>query len=587
MPKLNIIYSLKKNIEESFFKLLPKDYVGLLEGMIIGDTSYISDKIQNDFKNCGITHLLAVSGSNIAYVLILCKFLFEKIFGRNISNVLSICFIFIFMILSGASASVVRAVIMAISIIVAELLSQKPNTFASLAFSAIIILMYNPLIICDVGFILSYTGTIGILLFSEKINKYLNYKLINLGCNSLKEIFVETLSVTLSAQMIVAPIILYYFNTFSVVSIIVNMMVVPITGFITIIGIIMYVASILFMPLAKIISYGVYFLISIIIFISNFFSKIPYSNILLPTPSIVIISLYYFIITYVYNKKSWNEYKYIKTVIFLIIFILIGYQLLPYNHIKVNMIDVGQGDCIFIETEHKKKILIDTGGSENSDYDVGEKIVVPYLLDRGKTDIDYIFISHFHEDHAEGILSIIDQLNVSKVIINRQTTETDLYLNLISKIDKSKIIIIDENDKIEIDGVTFNILLSNEEMDNLNNTSVIMKMIYGECSILFTGDAESELEYLAKNNVKSQILKVAHHGSNTSTTDDFLDKVSPKIALISVGKNNKFGHPKKEIIEKLQNRNIQIYRTDINGEIMMKLYKNGEIIINMYNISQK
>ena len=196
--------------------------------MIIGDTSYVSDEVKNNFRDSGISHLLAVSGSNVAYILILCKFAFEKIFGRNVSNFLTILFIVLFSMLSGMSASVVRAAIMAIVIILSEFLIQKPNTYASISFSALLILLYNPITIYDVGFVLSFSGTIGIIIFNKKISELLESKIkINKDkkIGKIIAVFIETLSVTLSAQIAVTPITLYYFNTFSCVSILANLII--------------------------------------------------------------------------------------------------------------------------------------------------------------------------------------------------------------------------------------------------------------------------------------------------------------------------------------------------------------------------
>lgn len=577
LPSINIIHSLKKSIETCFFKLLPKEYVGILEGMIIGDTSYISDDVKQNFKKCGITHLLAVSGSNVAFILILCKFLFEKIFGRNVSNIITVFFIIIFTFLSGVSASVVRASIMAIIIILAEFLIEKPNTYASLSFSAIIILIYNPVIIFDVGFILSYAGTLGIIIYSKRIKIFLDYKIKfeNTMLNYFKDIF----SVTLSAQIVTVPIIIYYFNTFSVFSLFVNIIVLPITGYITIIGILTYFASFFFMPIAKILSYIIYSLLFFLLAVSEYFSKISFSTIILPTYFSLFTVLGFILAYLVINLRENKDYKFYVCFIILVYICIFFVLKIPHNYLKVNMIDVNQGDCIYIETPNKKSILIDSGGSEGSDYDIGEKVLLPYFLDMGRMKIDYCFISHMHEDHVEGILTLMDYLEIGKVFIGRQNNKNSLYNELLDKArDRNvKIEFIDDGDIILIDDVEFRILLSLEDMTNMNNTSVMMKMIYGNTSMLFTGDAEVEEEEYANDSFKSNILKVAHHGSDTSTSDEFLNLVSPDIALISVGFNNKFGHPKKEVIERLEKKNINIFRTDLNGEINLKIYKNGII----------
>lgn len=558
--------------------LLPKEHVGILEGMIIGDTSYVSDEVKNNFRDSGISHLLAVSGSNVAYILILCKFAFEKIFGRNTSNFLTIVFIVLFSILSGMSASVVRAAIMAIVIILSEFLIQKPNTYASISFSALLILLYNPITIYDVGFVLSFSGTIGIVIFSKKISELLESKIkIDKGkiIGKIIAVFVETLSVTLSAQIAVTPITLYYFNTFSCVSILANLIIVPATGSITIVGIIMYVTSLVCVPMAKIISYFIYSIISFVIFVASLFAQIPGSSILLPTPSIFIILMYYIIVYNLFFAKN----KKVYVILLMTISVLIIMKFIPNKYINVNMIDVGQGDAIYIETAKGKTVLVDSGGTEGSDYDIGENILVPYILDRGKVCIDYAFLSHMHEDHIEGIYAVIQKLKLKNLIIGKHETDNELYSKVVELANKYNVNIIEvkQGDELIIDGVIFDVISAKENDKNVNNMSLILRMTYGEVSMLFTGDAEKELE--ESINVKTNILKVSHHGSKTSSTEEFLKKNMPQVALISVGENNSYGHPNKEVLERLKKINAYIYRTDLNGEIYMRLYKNGKIRI--------
>lgn len=582
----DIIYTIKKSIEKSFLMLLPINHVGILEGMIIGDTSYVTEEIEESFRNSGISHLLAVSGANVAYVLILCKFVFQRVLGRNVSNFLTIIFIVLFTILSGGSASVVRAAIMAIIIIISEFFSQKPNTYASISFAILFILARNPLIICDVGFVLSFSGTLGIVLFEAKINNYMESKIKynkETVYGKVINLMIETLAVTISAQLAVTPIVLYYFNNFSCISILANLVIVPATGSITIVGIVMYITSLIYMPLAKLISYSVYSIIQFVILSSSFFAQLPYSTLLTPTPSIYLIIIYYLALYNMFFKKS----RKVNIAILLIVSMLIIISNFPKSYININMVDVGQGDSIFIETSKGKTILVDTGGTENSDYDVGEKILIPYILDRGARKIDYVFLSHMHEDHVEGVISLIKKLKVENIIIGRQGVDTTLYNKIVSLAREKGINIIEvkKGDVINIDGIIFDIILAEEKSANLNNTSLVLKMSYGNISMLFTGDIEKEFE--ENIGVKTNILKVAHHGSNSSSTEEFLKNNLPQIALISVGKGNSYGHPNKEVLERLEALGVNIYRTDVNGEIYLKIYKNGKMKINtMYKLSK-
>lgn len=235
------------------------------------------------------------------------------------------------------------------------------------------------------------------------------------------------------------------------------------------------------------------------------------------------------------------------------------------------MIDVGQGDCSLIITPMNKKILIDSGGSEN--YDVGKNILFPYLLDKGVTQIDYIIISHFDTDHCKGFEYVMNNLKVKNAIISKQAEDSENYKEFLKIAKKRKInlIVVDIGDKISIEkDICFYVLWPDSKNfiseNALNNNSIVCKLIYKNFSILFTGDIEKIAEegILKKydsnlNILKSTILKVAHHGSKSSSIEELLSKVKPKIALIGVGENNKFGHPNDNVLERLisfRNKNI-------------------------------
>lgn len=575
--KFNLIYLIRKSIYNIFSKLLPKNHMSILIGMIIGDTSQTSEEIKADFKISGISHLLAVSGSNVAYIVLAIKFLFNKITTRNVSNIITIIFIIFFMFISGCSASVVRAAIMAIIAIFSEIISRKSNTYASIAVSALIILIYNPFTVYDMGFVLSFLGTLGIVLLSSKINNCFKVT------NNLAKIIVETISVTLAAQIVLLPIMWKFFNTISIISLLTNLIIVPITGVITIFGIMMYFIGLIYLPVARLFSYSIYVLIEFIIKVSSLCANVPFAQIILATPSWIVILIYYLIV----YKFFWkNNRKFINVIISLLIVFEIFSVCFPNSYTSVNMVDVGQGDCIYIETRNRKRILIDCGGSENSDYDVGEKVLVPYILDKGTKTIDCVIITHMHEDHVEGIIRVIEDLNVKQIILGVQPVKSNLYEELLIVATKRKVPvkIVSAGDTVCIDNIKFEIIYPEEKLEisnDLNNNSLVMKAKIDDVTLLFTGDIEKEAEELILNeNLNANILKVAHHGSSSSTTQEFLNIVQPEIALIGVGEDNKFGHPSSEVIDRLEKIDCQIFRTDNNGEIRLKLYKDGKIKIN-------
>lgn len=506
LAKFNLIYYIQDEIYKSFARLFPKDEMGLIIGMMIGETKDISEDVLENFKTTGITHLIAVSGSNVVYVVVLVQFLFKKFFGKQATYFISIFFLILFMLISGASASVCRATLMIILSICADIFFLKSDTFSNILTSAFVLILLNPLVIYDVGFILSFGGTLGIVLLSKDFTRLFK----RLGKLN------ETLSVTCSAQLILAPIMMYYFNTFSILSIVTNIIVVPISGSITILGFVVFIISKISFPIAKLIANSLYVLATFTIWVADMFSKIPFSLIRTVTPNVFEIFLFYFVVFYFANLKvrgkkyrfigeaQNNETKVTKmlanirpiwVIAFIVIFVFseIIYYKIPRNYLDISCIDVGQGDSVLIETDSRKFILIDGGGNEN--YDVGENILLPYLLDRRALNIDTIFSSHSDADHLNGIITALENMHVNNVVIGKGALGYEKVYR-IAESKNVKVIEVQKGDVLEIGNLVFEVLSPSMELDNnnVNDYSLVFRLIYGKKSMLFTGDISAVAE---------------------------------------------------------------------------------------------
>ena len=590
-------------------QMFPKEISGLFVGILIGDKENITEEIEEDFKNSSLSHMLAVSGTHVSYIILGLSFLLSN-FGKRYTNIFSILFLIFFMYLTNFTASVVRACIMGIILLGSKILYRKSDIYVSMALSLLIILIENPFKILDVGLILSYAGTLGIVVLYRIWSNEVKTK------NKIIKYIINTLLITCSAQIFVFPIIAVYFNNVSITFFISNLLATPVLAIIIIFGFFNIIVFFISNELGMIISIFLEMNIEILIFISHSCSNIPYANLLVITPKIIFVIIYYLIILLyiitkkIYNiKEEWqylsalekkeiiilkkiikNKRKYIIKIISLILIVaFVNIIIINTNkETKIYFIDVGQGDSTLIITENKKNILIDGGGNvTNKNYDIGENILLPYLLDRGITKIDYLFVSHFDFDHVGGLYEIIDKLNVDNIIIpkNKNISEEEKEFTKKAKEKHIKIYRLCQNDKIYIDKNTKIDILSplNEEIEEnyINNNCLVFKFTYNNFSMLFTGDieeiAEKEiLKNVSKNILKSDILKIPHHGSKTSSTDKFLECVNSKIALIGVGKNN-FGHPSEEVIERLKSKNIKVYRTDLNGEIEIRVNNKNRI----------
>lgn len=434
--KVNVISKIANSnylkIEEKLNTLFEKDISSFIKGIVLGDKSNIDKDIQEDFRISGISHILAVSGLHVAYVIIAINLLFKKSFGERNTKFIIILFLFFYMFLTGFSPSIVRASIMNIIILGAGIFHRKNDLATSISLSLLIILIYNPFLIENIGLQFSYIATIGIILLQKNIKKVLkNLKIKNkkwkyrLSIKTLKIIskVQEIVAVTISAQISILPIMIYHFNIFGTYFLLSNLLISILVGPVLILSLITIILNFILNPIAKFISFFLSILIHIFIYISNI-SNIPFSKIYLTTPNFGSIILYYimvflFNIIYVlYNSKKLNativrfrnlialiKYKVISNkkrcfkfiIIFFLIFIL--FKLIPKN-LQINFVDVGQGDCTFIVTPSGKTILVDGGGSKSNDFDVGKNILIPYILDKGYTKIDYMIISHFDHDHV-------------------------------------------------------------------------------------------------------------------------------------------------------------------------------------------
>ena len=479
------------------------------------------------------------------------------------------------MTLTGMTPSVVRAGIMAIISILSSILKRKTDIYTSLAIALFIQIINNPYVIFDVGLQLSFGGVLGIALFTKPIEEKLN---------RIKELKINSaLAVTLGANIIIMPIMMYQFSTISLTFVISNLLAGSLLGAIMILGFVSVILNI--KPLYFVLN----LLVSVFSKIASICSKLPLSLIYIKTPSLIQVFLIYFIIFlfYLILIERLNLFR-IKQIIisFLIIIFILNYRI-PNNNLIIHFIDVGQGDsCLMLHKGYV--IMIDGGGSTDSKYDIGENTLLPYLLARKINKIDYLIVSHFDSDHAQGFIFVLKHLKVKNAILPIQATNSNLYQNFISicQAKKINVIYLKRGDFFNIGDLKFETLHPSNKFiseNAMNNNSLVLRMDYYTTSVLFTGDieaiAEQELVSKCKLKLDVDILKVGHHGSNTSSIESFLGAVSPNIALIGVGADNKFGHPGEEVIKRLKERKVNIFRTDLNGEITIEINKERNLKI--------
>lgn len=469
------IHKIREMLKQNIQELLTKKTYALGIGILIGDNSRIDEQIVEDFKNSNLSHMLAVSGAHINYVVLTVSILFtKKRAGIKAQRVVTIMMMLFFMELTQMTPSVVRAGISCIIYMLASLLYRKADVINAMAISTLVILLNNPFSLFNIGFQLSYAGTLGIILFCKLIDIPIKNKLLKY----LK----DSIVISISANIFIIPIMMYQFNTISLTFILSNLLAGPLLGISIILEIIVLLISFISINIAAIPAKVLNILLILIINIANWFSNIEISKIYVITPQIISIVAYYLICAAIILKQK-NR----KIIVIIMLTVLIVNFFPTPKKLRINFIDVGQGDSTLIRTETNKVILIDSGGSTaSSSFDVGNKVLLPYLLDIRIKKIDFIIVSHFDADHCQAFETVIDNINVEKVVVCKQSMITQEYLNIINKCREKniKVIVVERGDKLKLDKKTeFEILHPGERFlddgkGGLNANAIVCKMNY-------------------------------------------------------------------------------------------------------------
>ena len=531
----NIFLNIKNSIYKRIDSIKYNDY---LYAFILGKSYYIDSEVLNNYKINGITHLFALSGLHVSMFSSIILFILKKIkLNEKLSYLITSLFLIFFAFIASFTPSIVRSVLFFIlsSINNVYYLYIKPKYLLYIVFS--ILIFINPFYIYDTGFILSFCISFFILLFNEK-NK------IN---NNLLSILVISILSTLSSL----PIIINMSYEVNILGFINNLFFIPYVTYIV------FPLSIIVVFISKL-SFILNFLIIIMEYISKVSSNILNIKLIFPKMSLFLIIIYYVLLILIVKKINLKK-------IFIIYLSFLYFRCDFDKNNYVYFIDVGQGDSALIVTKNNKSILIDTGGKVGSNYSLMKSNVIPFFKSIGIRKLDYLFITHGDYDHAGYGIDLVNNFNVKN-----RFTNNGKYNSLEKKLNVKSF----NNSYIKIDNVEI-YSLNNKLYNNENSDSLVLLVIIDNYKLLFMGDASINTEKDIIDNYDIGdvfILKVGHHGSKTSSSEEFIDNVNPKYSIISVGKNNKFGHPNKEVLDNLSSS--KIYRTDIDGSIMFKIKKN-------------
>ena len=489
-------------------------------------------------------------------------FILKKVsYNNKLNYLVVILFLLFYLFLTNFSSSILRTTIMFILMAINKCYNLKVKNIDIICLVLIIIIIINPFYIYDIGFQYSYLISFTLILLAKKTNKVRNK-------------LVQSLYISFICFLVSFPISIYNFSSVNILSIFINIILIPL------VSVAIYPLSLLTFIIIPLINIFV-LAVSILEKLNNIFASITIFQLVVSKPSIIIIFAYYVIIYLsLFNKKYY---------LLLVIMLLIQKNLIYFdNSLKVTMIDVGQGDSIFIKMpNNKENILIDTGGKisynkekwmiRNKNTSITKNSLIPYLKSMGLNKLNTLIITHGDYDHMGEAINLVNNFKVEKVIFNCGEFN-DLEKGLIKVLEKKKIKYYSCIKELNIDNNKL-YFLQTGEYDNENDNSNAIYTKLDEYKFLFMGDAgiEKEKDILDKYSISNiDVLKVGHHGSKTSSSKEFINEINPKYSIISVGKNNRYGHPNKEVLENLENS--KIYRTDLDGSIMFKI-KNNELKI--------
>lgn len=584
----HLIFPTKHFVVDVIRSAMTGDGANFLVGLLLGDRTDMSADIKSAFVNTGTIHVLAVSGSHVVLVVAIIYTLFGLVrLPERMKIAATILAILYYMELTGAAASVVRASLMAIIVLLARLFQQKANVFNSLGVSAVLLLTVDPLQMFDAGFQLSYAAVFSMAYFYPKLA--LLIKKIPESLEEVKAIdyVLKLFAVSLSAQIGTIPFTAYFFGKVSLVSLVANLVVVPLVEIIVTIGFVAVLAatcsawvSACFTEVNNILAW---FALRFVLLAA----AVPHATI--PTAVFGLRETFFYtaVVAALFNVWNGKTLRHIFLISLAVVDLLVVEDAFirdptAAGQLRVTYLDVGQGDACLIEFPAGERMLIDAG-PKTLTYDAGEKVVAPFLRRRGISSIDEIVVSHPHSDHLGGVPYLLRNFRVKRLIDAGQRAQSSLYYDFerLSSDVRTTVAagtILDCAPHVRVYLMhplpSFLDFDSTDGYQHLNNSSVVLKMQYGMTSFLFPGDAEVPVEeHLVSvygKFLRSDVLKAGHHGSITSSSEEFLASVGPAEIVVSVGKFNKFHHPSRKVLERFQSLHAHTHRTDNEGAVVFE-----------------
>lgn len=567
----------------------------VLLALVLGEKNLISQELRDSFASAGAAHLLAISGLHMGMVAVFCFFCFRRLLSQSqtillsgrifaFCAVLTIIPVVFYGFLAGMSPSTKRAVIMAAVFLLGFVAQRDYDAFNTLAVAAMAILIIRPPALFDISFQLSFSAVFFILYGLKRLPPKRSQ--ITWKQKTIRRLFIS-LMIPIIATLGTAPIVLYYFDRISIIGPMTNLVVVPLVGFAVLP---LALVSALVLPVlpwvAGLMMHSADFILGIVVWLVEIFARLPHASIMPIKPSLIEIFLYYAIVFALFNIRK-KAFKWILAGCVIACVIDAGWwiNLRVYNpDLRVTVLDVGQSNAALVEFPNGPCMLVD-GGGLSSTFDTGRMIVAPYLWKKKIHTVDYMVLTHPQQDHAGGLAYIAEKFKVKQFWANGQPATIKAYKQIMDACEKKGILIPDLAELFKpknINNVITRALhpapgflkhLKNDP--KLNDNSLVLKLVFGSQSILFTGDIERKGEEKLVSRWGDKILRstvciAPHHGSKTSSGIDFIKAVSPKHVVFCASARNWFGFPDKKVVQRYQKAGAATYTTGKTGSVFIK-----------------
>jgi competence protein ComEC len=572
---------------------------GMVKALLIGERAEITDDIREAFIGAGAVHILAISGLHLGIIVTLSYFVFLVLLKRseramlylNVRKVAAAAtFVPLlgYILITGYPISTIRAAIMAAIFLLSIILDRYRNTLNTLSFAALVILVISPASLWDISFQLSFVSVLGILLITPIVQRHVFphdplRELQPSRWNRVARALVSAGVASVAALLVTSPLVALYFHRMSSMGLLSNLVVIPLTGFgIIPAGLLCILLIPLCAPAAAVMGKVAAALGCAGIACADAVASLPWASTYLPGPTAVEMCLFFGLIAVLLWCHRSRMKKWLIIGILVLGAVDCSYWVLTRyatNTVRVTFLDVGQGDCAVVEFPGGKTMLVDGGGLYGH-FNLGKHVVAPFLWHRRIMAIDYLVLSHPDRDHYKGFRFIARHFPIGQFWYNGVESDVGTYRELVDILTQRTIPMLPVTKGFTRDVGRCTLAILHPDEDRLaspsrprgwvNNSSLVLKLIYGNHRVLFTGDIEREVERELLHDGRDldvDVLKVPHHGSRTSSSLPFLKMTSPTYAIMSLGYRNPFHYPHKKVVTRYQKLGTTILRTDRDGAV--------------------